>query len=105
MAPSEPFRGTHLPLRRYGHDPRVQSVMLEIRRDVGLDSSTAREQDVAKLRCRLRQLVLVAGSVSAAPAAGRLASIADTRPPDASGVGVDLAALPRYCPARTGPSV
>jgi N-formylglutamate deformylase len=29
-----PFRGTYVPLRHYGVDPRVRSVMLELRRDL-----------------------------------------------------------------------
>jgi len=31
---NEPFRGTYVPLRHYGSDQRVSSLMLEIRRDV-----------------------------------------------------------------------
>lgn len=31
---NEPFRGTYVPLRHYGADQRVSSLMLEIRRDV-----------------------------------------------------------------------
>lgn len=38
VAVDEPFRGTYVPLRHYGTDPRVVSVMLEIRRDVPPDS-------------------------------------------------------------------
>ena len=30
----EPFTGTYVPLRHYGQDERVHSLMLEIRRDV-----------------------------------------------------------------------
>jgi N-formylglutamate amidohydrolase len=36
---NEPFRGTYVPTRQYGVDTRVQSVMLEIRRDLYLDAA------------------------------------------------------------------
>ena len=36
VAVNQPFRGTYVPLRHYGHDDRVESIMLEIRRDAYL---------------------------------------------------------------------
>ena len=39
-ARNTPFAGTYVPLKRL-HDPRVTSVMLEIRRDLYLDEATA----------------------------------------------------------------
>lgn len=38
---NEPFGGTYVPLRHYGTDPRVSSVMVEIRRDQYLGSDGA----------------------------------------------------------------
>ncbi len=36
----QPFIGTYVPSRFYGREPRVQSLMLEVRRDVYLDEAT-----------------------------------------------------------------
>ena len=33
VAVNQPFRGTYVPLRHYGRDDRVTSIMLELRRD------------------------------------------------------------------------
>jgi N-formylglutamate amidohydrolase len=57
-----PFRGALVPNRFFGRDPRVQSVMVEVRRDLYMDEATgdrhagfARVQaDLAELRGRLR---------------------------------------------------
>ena len=38
---NNPFAGTYVPLAFYGADPRVSSVMIEIRRDQYLDEATA----------------------------------------------------------------
>jgi N-formylglutamate deformylase len=37
VAVNEPFHGTYVPLRHYGQDDRVESIMLELRRDAYLD--------------------------------------------------------------------
>jgi N-formylglutamate amidohydrolase len=36
VAVNQPFRGTYVPLRHYGRDDRVSSLMLELRRDAYL---------------------------------------------------------------------
>jgi N-formylglutamate deformylase len=41
VALDTPFAGTYVPLDRHGTDPRVTSVMLELRRDTYLDEATA----------------------------------------------------------------
>ena len=38
VAINQPFRGTYVPLRHYGRDDRVNSIMLELRRDAYLRS-------------------------------------------------------------------
>jgi len=37
VATDQPFRGTYVPLRHYGRDDRVESIMLEVRRDAYLN--------------------------------------------------------------------
>ena len=56
--PNEPFQGAYVPLRHYRTDPRVMSVMLEIRRDVYMDEASL-ERDAtafAQLRASLQRL-------------------------------------------------
>ncbi len=57
VAVNTPFAGPYVPLRHYGIDPRVRSVMVEIRRDLYMDESTlephAGMQDVAARLGRL----------------------------------------------------
>ncbi|MEI5521639.1 N-formylglutamate amidohydrolase [Streptomyces brasiliscabiei] len=54
-----PFAGTYVPLRYYGHDPRVTAVMIEIRRDVYMTEpgGAAAEPDVEALAEALARLV------------------------------------------------
>lgn len=52
-AQNTPFAGTFVPTRYLG-DPRVSSIMLEIRRDTYLDEATARPHDG---EARIRDLV------------------------------------------------
>jgi len=41
----DPFRGTYVPLRHYGLDDRVESIMLEVRRDAYLRSGGAPDDE------------------------------------------------------------
>jgi N-formylglutamate amidohydrolase len=41
VAINQPFRGTYVPLRHYGRDERVMSIMLELRRDAYLHDDGA----------------------------------------------------------------
>ena len=63
VAVDRPFSGSLVPLRWYGTDPRVTSVMLEIRRGTYMDEATGKPQpafdDVA---ARLRRAVTAATS-------------------------------------------
>ena len=40
-----PFAGSYVPLRHYGRDPRVTSLMIELRRDLYLDEQDGRRSD------------------------------------------------------------
>ena len=58
VAENTPFAGTYVPLRHYGRDRRVSSVMIEIRRDLYLDEpSTPRLVDVEDLAHRLARII------------------------------------------------
>lgn len=48
-AVNEPFAGTYVPLAYFGSDPRVQSVMVELRRDTYLDEPAGIDQIAAML--------------------------------------------------------
>ena len=41
LAVDQPFRGTYVPLRHHGRDDRVESIMLEVRRDACLRADGA----------------------------------------------------------------
>lgn len=57
IATNEPFRGTYVPSRQLG-DPRVSSVMLEIRRDRYLrDDGSTDDEAVRDIGRRLRRIV------------------------------------------------
>jgi N-formylglutamate deformylase len=49
VALNSPFAGTYVPLSRYGTDPRVASLMLELRRDVCAESEPALARALAAL--------------------------------------------------------
>lgn len=38
-----PFAGTIVPLKHYGKDPRVQLIMIEVRRDLYMDETTGKK--------------------------------------------------------------
>ncbi|WP_062377742.1 N-formylglutamate amidohydrolase [Demequina pelophila] len=45
VALDSPFGGTYVPLRYYGNDARVASIMIEIRRDQYMDEASVRQHD------------------------------------------------------------
>ena len=62
VAVDRPYAGTIVPTRHFGHDPRVVSVMVEIRRDTYMDEATVRrlptfERTGRDLRRTLRNAV------------------------------------------------
>ncbi|MCW4386334.1 N-formylglutamate amidohydrolase [Salinibacterium sp. SYSU T00001] len=50
-----PFAGSYVPLKHYRKDARVQSVMLEVRRDVYMDEESGSISDGRQLFVRLRE--------------------------------------------------
>lgn len=54
---NEPFSGSYVPLAFYRREPRVESVMLEIRRDMYMDGDGVQDAAVDDITRRLRQLV------------------------------------------------
>lgn len=56
---NHPFTGAYVPLKHYGTDARVSSVMLEIRRDVYMDEATVspKPQAFSQLQSSLQTLV------------------------------------------------
>ncbi|KLL95264.1 N-formylglutamate amidohydrolase [Rhodococcus sp. IITR03] len=58
IAENTPYAGTYVPLRHYGRDERVVSVMIELRRDVYLtDPRTPDDARVDQLGCALAVLI------------------------------------------------
>jgi N-formylglutamate amidohydrolase len=65
---NEPFAGTYVPLRHFGRDSRVTSLMVEVRRDVIMDESTGEPHDgVDEVAATLTELI---DSLDEAPATG-----------------------------------
>lgn len=65
-AVDQPFVGTYVPLRYYGHDHRVSSVMVEIRRDQYLDADGVPVvAEIERLGSALASLIDAAGAVVA----------------------------------------
>ena len=55
-----PFAGTLVPLKHYGKEPRVNSVMIEIRRDQYMDESSlvVDNERINLLKSMLKDIVL-----------------------------------------------
>ncbi|HVL80085.1 MAG TPA: N-formylglutamate amidohydrolase [Actinomycetota bacterium] len=52
-----PFAGTYVPLRHYRQDPRVSSLMVEVRRDLYMDEATGARSDFAAARGHVRAIL------------------------------------------------
>jgi N-formylglutamate deformylase len=66
-AKNTPYAGTYVPLRHYGRDERVTSVMIELRRDVYL--TDPRTPDPARVDRLGRALATVIDQIAAQVAA------------------------------------
>lgn len=66
VAVDEPFAGTYTPLRHWQREPRVASLMVEVRRDVYLDDVLQPNAGLGALATRLARLVDAATDSSAA---------------------------------------
>lgn len=65
VATDQPFSGTYVPLRHYGRDTRVESLMLEIRRDQYLAPGNGPDDErIAELALAVAELVVAAGRPS-----------------------------------------
>jgi N-formylglutamate deformylase len=58
VAINKPYSGTLVPLRHYGQDSRVASVMIEVNRRLYMDESTGeKSKEFGKVRSQLSELL------------------------------------------------